>query len=70
MANALHATLSPRLRWRLMELRHDPALIPRERDRVEALLLSVDGMQVPRQARHVPTPGRAQLFLIAALQQG
>ena len=45
MANALHATLSSRQRRRLRELRHDPALKPRERDRVEALLLSADGMR-------------------------
>ncbi len=33
-------------------LRHDPTLKPRERDRVEALLLSADGMRVPRLAVH------------------
>ena len=52
MANALHATLSSYQRRRLLELRHDPTLKPRERDRVEALLLSADGMRVPRLARH------------------
>lgn len=52
MANALHATLSSRQRRRLRGLRHDPALKPRERDRVEALLLSADGLRVPRLARH------------------
>ncbi len=51
-ANALPATLSSRQRRRRLELRHDPTLKPRERDRVEALLLSVDGMRVPRLARH------------------
>ncbi len=52
MANGLHATLSSRQRRRLRELRHDPALKPRERDRVEALLFSADGLRVPRLARH------------------
>ena len=52
MANALHATLSSPQRRRLYELRHDPALKPRERDRVEALLLSADGLRVPRLAAH------------------
>ena len=52
MANALHATLSSYQRRRLLELRHDPTLKPRERDRVEALLLSADGLRVPRLARH------------------
>jgi transposase len=52
MANALHATLSSRQRRRLRELRYDPTLKPRERDRVEALLLSADGMRVPCLARH------------------
>ena len=52
MANALHATLSSHQRRRLRALRHDPALKPRERDRVEALLLSADGLRVPQLARH------------------
>ena len=52
MANALHAALSSSQRRRLRELRRDPALKPRERDRVEALLLSADGLRVPRLARH------------------
>ena len=33
-------------------MRHDPDLKPRERDRVEALLLSADRMRVPQLARH------------------
>ncbi len=52
MPNALHAALSSHQRHRLQELRHDPALKPRERDRVEALLLSAAGMRVPQLAAH------------------
>ena len=52
MAKALHATLASRPRRRLRALRHDPSLKPRERDRVAALLLSGDGMRVPRLAAH------------------
>ncbi len=39
-------------RRRLRELHCDPALKPRERDRVEMYLLSADGLTVPRLARH------------------
>ena len=39
-------------RLRLYELRHDPALQFRERDRVEVLLLSADGMRCPQLAAH------------------
>ena len=52
MANALHATLSSYQRRRLYKLRRDPTLQSRERDRVEALLLSAEGMRVPQLARH------------------
>ena len=48
----LHATLSSHQRNRLYQLRRDPTLQSRERDRVEALLLSADGMRVPQLARH------------------
>ena len=51
MPAPLHATLSSYQRGRLYELRRDPSLQSRERDRVEALLLSADGMRVPRLAR-------------------
>ena len=52
MANARHAALASSQRRRLRALRREPALKPRERDRVEALLLSADGLRVPRLARH------------------
>ena len=52
MPAPLHATLSSCQRRRLYELRRDPALKSRERDRVEALLLSADGLTVARLARH------------------
>ena len=52
MPAPLHVQLAPRQRRRLMELRRDPALAPRERDRVEMYLLSADGMTVPQLARH------------------
>lgn len=52
MPAPLHATLSSHQRRRLYELRREPTLNSRERDRVEALLLSADGMRVPQLARH------------------
>lgn len=52
MPAPLHVQLAPRQRRRLMELRRDPSLAPRERDRVEMYLLSADGMTVPQLARH------------------
>ena len=52
MPAPLHVQLAPRQRRRLMELRRDPDLAPRERDRVEMYLLSADGMTVPALARH------------------
>ena len=52
MTNILHATLSSSQHRRLYALRHDPARKPRQRDRVEVLLLSADGMRVSRLARH------------------
>ncbi len=48
----LHVQLTSRPRRRLHELRRDPALTPRERDRVAMYLLSADGMTVPARARH------------------
>ena len=52
MPAPLHVQLAPRQRRRLMELRRDPDLASRERDRVEMYLLSADGMTVPALARH------------------
>ena len=52
MPAPLHVQLSSHQHRRLRELRRDPALRPRERDRVEMYLLSADGMTVPRLARH------------------
>ena len=52
MPAPLHVQLAPRQRRRLMELRRDPGLASRERDRVEMYLLSADGMTVPALARH------------------
>ncbi len=50
MPAPLHVQLSSHQHRRLRELRRDPALRPRERDRVEMYLLSADGMTVPRLA--------------------
>ena len=52
MPAPLHVQLSSHQRRRLWALRRDPALKPRERDRVEMYLLSADGMTVPQLARH------------------
>ncbi len=52
MPAPLHVKLSSRQRRRLRELRHDPGLKPRERDRVEMYLLSADGLTVPQLAPH------------------
>ncbi len=52
MPAPLHASLSSHQRRRLYKLRRDPTLNSRERDRVEALLLSADGMRVPQLAHH------------------
>lgn len=52
MPAPLHVQLSSHQRRRLRELRRDPTLKPRERDRVEMYLLLADGMTVPRLARH------------------
>ena len=52
MPAPLHVKLSSYQRGRLHELRRDPTLKSRERDRAEALLLSADGMRVSRLARH------------------
>ena len=52
MPAPLYLKLSARQRQRLRELRHDPTLKTRERDRVEMYLLSADGMTVPQLARH------------------
>ena len=47
-------TLSPEERATLTVRRHDPALSPAERDRVEMLFLSADaGWSAPRIARHL-----------------
>ncbi len=53
MPAPLHVRLSSHQRLRLRELRHDPTLKPRERDRVEMYLLSDQGMTVPRLALHL-----------------
>ncbi len=45
-------TLSDTQRAALEQARHDPTLTPRERDRVEMLLLSAAGWSPPRIARH------------------
>lgn len=52
MPAPLHVQLASRQRRRLMELRRDPDLTSRERDRVEMYLLSADGLRVPQLARH------------------
>ena len=52
MPAPLHIHLSTRQRRRLCELRHDPTLKPRERNRVEMYLLSDQGLTVPRLAPH------------------
>ena len=52
MPAPLHVQLTARQRRRLHELRRDPDLASRERDRVEMYLLSADGLTVPRLAVH------------------
>ena len=53
MSAPLHAALTPDQRQALRDLRHDPALRPRVRLRVEALLLSAGGLKVPQLAAHL-----------------
>ena len=57
---------APRQRRRLMELRRDPNLASRERDRVEMYLLSADGMTVPVLARHF---GRCEATMRRRIRQ-
>ena len=53
MSAPLHASLTPAQRQALQALRRDPTLRPRERDRVEGLLLSDRGLKVPALADHL-----------------
>ena len=53
MSAPLHAALTPDQRQALRDLRHDPALRPRVRLRVEVLLLSAGGLKVPQLAAHL-----------------
>ena len=53
MSAPLHASLTPSQRQELQALRRDPTLRPRERDRVEGLLLSDRGLKVPALADHL-----------------
>ena len=53
MSHPLHIQMSSRPRRRLRQLRHDPRLRPRERDRVEMCLLAAQGWTVPRLAGHL-----------------
>ena len=53
MSAPLHASLTPSQRQELRALRRDPTLRPRERDRVEGLLLSDRGLKVPELADHL-----------------
>ena len=53
MPHALHIQMTARQRRRLRQLRRDPRLRPRERDRVEMCLLSAQGWTAPRLAVHL-----------------
>ncbi len=53
MTAPLYASLIPDQRQELQALRRDPTLRPRERDRVEGLLLSDRGLKVPDLADHL-----------------
>ncbi len=53
MSAPLHVSLTPFQRQALQALRRDPTLRPRERDRVEGLLLSDRGLKVPELADHL-----------------
>ncbi len=53
MPHLLRIQMSARPRHRLRQLRPDPRLRPRERDRVEMCLLSAQGWTVPRLAVHL-----------------
>ena len=66
MPAPLHVQLSSHQRRRLRELRRDPTLKPRERDRVEMYLLSADGLTVPRLAVHF---GRCEATMRRWLRQ-
>ena len=53
MPHSLHIQMTSRQRRTLRQLRHDPRLRPRERDRVEMCLLSAQGWTAPRLAVHL-----------------
>lgn len=53
MSAPLYVSLTPTQRQELQALRRDPTLRPRERDRVECLLLSDRGLKVPALADHL-----------------
>ncbi len=53
MSRPLHIHLTAGQRTALYQLRRDPRLQPRERDRVEMCLLSAAGWTVPRLAVHL-----------------
>ena len=53
MSAPLYVSLTPSQRRELQALRRDPTLRPRERNRVECLLLSDRGLKVPALADHL-----------------